>query len=443
MGLSRRRFLAGAGVLAGAGALGACSSGREPAEPRRSRPNVLYVTVDDLGTTLGVYGDAQVHSPNIDAFASQSLLFDRAYCQIANCSPSRTSILTGLRPETTGLIPQEHDWQAALPGARSLPRVFRDDGYRTVSVGKIFDDRGGGPDDCWDERFEPGGVADSSLAIEQLSSLAAGPDPFLLAVGYSQPHCPWDPTPDSMSEYDPAAVELLGPGRTFDPEMQECAGASAPTVSDDEAREITARYFGEVTDADAAFGALLGELERLDLADDTIVIFWSGDHGFHLGQNDWWGKWTCYDAATRVPLIMRVPGRTTAGSRAPGIVECVDMFPTLVELCDLPQPPQTLDGLSFVPLLEDPTRSWKHSAFSVFGAFDEIGQRSIKTPQYDFIRIEANLLRPESRHLYDLDADPTEATDLWTPDSHIAAVLEERLELGPSAALPTAPPITF
>ena len=162
--VSRRDFLAGAAAAAGAAALGVGCSSSEGDD----RPNVVYVSVDDLGTTLGAYGAEQVVSPHIDAFAARSVLFERCHCQIAICSSSRTSILAGVRPERSGLIPQDHDWQAALPGAKSLPRLFRDQDYTTSSVGKIFDPRGGGPDDCWDDQVSEWGVEDSAVAIEKL-----------------------------------------------------------------------------------------------------------------------------------------------------------------------------------------------------------------------------------------------------------------------------------
>jgi iduronate 2-sulfatase len=436
--VSRREFLAGATAAASAAALGmGCSS-----HDGDDRLNVLYVSADDLGTTLGAYGSDQVASPYIDAFASRSVVFERCHCQIAICSSSRTSILAGVRPERSGLIALDHDWQAAMPGAQSLPRLFRDQGYQTTSIGKIFDPRGGGPDDCWDDQVSEWGVEDSTVAIEKLKHLAAGDGPFFLAVGYTQPHCPWDPAAEAMAAYDVDSIELLGPGRTFAGGMQECAGANAQEVTDAEAREITARYFGEITEIDRAFGELLASVDELGLFDNTIVIFWSGDHGFHLGQNGRWGKWSCYDAATRVPLMMWVPGMTTSGQRTAGIVECIDMYPTLVDLCGLDLPPQVLDGLSFAPLLEAPTMDWKHSAFSVWG-LKEVGVWSVTTAQYNYIESVGNLLQAPTFELYDLIADPRETVDLFTTRPEIAEVMAERLQLGPDAALPDAPPIAW
>lgn len=431
--ISRRRFVAGGAAAAAAAAatsFGIAQSGRA-----RKPPNVIWFTADDLGTTLGAYGSSQVVSPSIDAFAKRSVLFDRCYCQIAICSSSRTSILTGVRPETSGLIALNHDWKAALPGAKSLPLLFREAGYRTTSIGKIFDHRGGGPDDCWDEDITEKPEPGSTIVTQRLSALADGPDPFFLAVGQGQPHCPWEPSPESAAQYDVASLELLGPGRTFLGDMQRCAGASESVVGDAEAREITARYFGEVTDLDRAFGQLLAAVDDLGLMDNTIVIFWSGDHGFSLGQNDRWGKWSCYRAATQVPLMMAIPGTRTAGARAQGFVECVDMFPTLVELCGLATPPQALEGLSFAPVLADPTIGWKQAAFNVWG-IDRVERRSIKTMQHDYIETRANPLRAASVEIYDLLADPDETTNLYEEGSELAEGLANRLRLGPNAALP-------
>lgn len=435
--ISRRQFVAAGAAAAAAATFGLSRSGRA-----RKRPNVIWFTADDLGTTLGAYGSSQVVSPHIDAFAKRSVLFERCYCQIAICSSSRTSILTGVRPETSGLIPLEHDWQAAMPDAKSLPRLFREAGYRTTAVGKIFDSRGGSPDDCWDEDISHPPTADSTVPVDRLKQLASGGDPFFLAVGYSEPHCPWEPTSASAAQYDPTTLDLLGPGRDFTGGMQTCAAASLPVVGDAEAREITARYFGEVTDLDRAFGRLMTSVDELGLMEDTIVIFWSGDHGFSLGQNDRWGKWSCYQAATRVPLMMAIPGMATAGTRAGGIVECVDMYPTLVELCDLGRAPQALEGLSFAPVLADPSIDWKRSAFNVWG-IDGVGQRSIKTAQYNYIETMPNLLREAGVEVYDLFEDPAETTNLFSEGSEVADVLAERLRLGPDAARPDAPPIAW
>ncbi len=248
-----------------------------------------------------------------------------------------------------------------------------------------------------------------------------------------------DPDDESLAAYDVDSIELMGPGRTFEGGMRESAGASAEVVSDDEAREITARYLAEVTQMDRAFGRLIDRIDELGLFETSIVIFWSGDHGFHLGQNDRWGKWSCYTAATHVPLMMSVPGRTVAGSRAPGLVECVDMYPTLVELCGLEPPPQELEGLSFAPVVDDPAVPWKHATFAVWG-LEEVGERSITTAGYNYIDVLPRPLADGSVELYDLVEDPSETTDVALERPDVTSELARRLDEGPSAALPDAPP---
>jgi iduronate 2-sulfatase len=221
--------------------------------------------------------------------------------------------------------------------------------------------------------------------------------------------------------------------------MRECAGAGADVVSDGEARGMTARYLAEVTEMDRAFGRLVDRIDELGLFETSIVLFWSGDHGVHLGQNGRWGKWSCYTAATHVPLMMSVPGRTTAGTRAPGVVECVDMYPTLVDLCGLASPPQELEGLTFAPVIDDPDREWKHAAFAVWGLWGKITEEAVTTPTHNYIEVLPRPLAEGHVELYDLVADPREEHDVAGERPHVTAVLAARLEEGPSSALPDAP----
>ena len=171
------------------------------------------------------------------------------------------------------------------------------------------------------------------------------------------------------------------------------------------------------------------EAEDLGLLANTIVIFWSGDHGYSLGEQGTWGKWTNYDVVTRIPLIMTVPGMRTSGRRTPALVEAVDMYPTLVELCGLPTPPQELDGVSFVPLLSSPTRPWKQAAFSYGAPYG--GTRAMKTARYDLISYGA-----AGYELFDLDQDPMETRNLAHEEPQLLAGLVRQLEAGPAAARP-------
>ncbi len=363
--LSRRAFITGAGASAALAFVG-CSSSKTP--PSRSNPpaprrNVLYFTADDLGARLGVYGNPHAHTPHADAFANQSLLFERCYCQVAICGASRISILTGIRPEKSHIFGLTEQWRQRLPGAVSLPRVFRNAGYHTYGVGKINDPRNGPLDDAWtvDETSE-GGVTGSKPALDMLGRVAQdSAAPFFLAIGTREPHCPWTPTAQSLDTYKNDPVPVEAPGR----QMDASCGYPDKTLTDARAQYLTELHYASITDVDTIFGDVMRKAEELGLLQNTIVIFWSGDHGYSLGENGVWGKWTDYDVVTKIPLLMTVPGMRTAGRRTRALVEAVDMYPTLLELCGLPLPPQHLDGVSFVPLFSEPQRPWKTAAFNV------------------------------------------------------------------------------
>ncbi len=442
-GPTRRAVLIGLGAVGAGAALTGLVVTRPDDEPSRRaptddrHPNVLYVTADDLGTRLGAYGHPLISTPRIDAFAEEALLFERAYAQIAICGASRSSILTGLRPETTGVMGNADQWQDASPGAMTLMRRFRDAGYRTYGVGKIEDPRNGPLDDPWDERWKGNREAQPAEALDLLDQVAEGDGPWLAAIGFHQPHCPWDPTERSLARYE--GVDVMpeaGPQReVFAGFIPECTPETRPevdedttgrvTLGDDEVADIVRRYLASVTDVDTMFGEVLDRAADRGLLENTIVIFWSGDHGFQLGDNGW-GKWTCYDAATRIPLIMQLPDRASAGERATGLVEAVDMYPTLVELCGLEDPPQELDGVSFAPVFEQPDRTWKSAAFNTYGR-----SRSVKTDRYNLIVRDDDTI-----WLFDLVEDPDELDDLSTTRPDLVADLKAILAAGPAAALP-------
>jgi iduronate 2-sulfatase len=430
--LSRRDFLAGGGACL-AVALSACASGghaRSMSSPSSTRPNVLYFTADDLGARLGVYGNPHVHTPHADAFAKQSLLFERCYCQCAICGASRISILTGVRPEKTHIFGLTEQWRQRLPEAVSMVRRFRDAGYRTYGIGKINDTRNGALDDAWTvDQTSEGGVTDSTQPIEMLRRVAAdSAKPFFLAIGTRQPHCPWTPSPASLSTYKNDPVPVEAPGR----QMDNSCGYPDTTLTESRAQYFTELHYASITDVDTTFGAVMKKAEELGLLDNTIVIFWSGDHGYSLGEQGVFGKWTDYDVVTKIPLLMKVPGMRTAGRRTPALVEAVDMYPTLVELCRLSPPPQHLDGVSFVPLFSDPQRQWKKAAFNISAPYG--GRRSIKTQRYDFIVTT----KSGEVELYDLTRDPMEAHNLAASSPDLVATLRRQLEAGPDAAKPPA-----
>jgi len=395
----------------------------------QDKPNILLIYADDLAPLLGCYGHTQVKSPEIDAFAKEAVLFEEVHCQVAICTASRTSILTGVRPSTSGLYGLNHDFKRTLPGNISMPKHFSNHGYKTIAMGKIADPRGGDWSDQWDD-FHRGSRIESSIATDKLKQLATESKPWFLAVGFSEPHCPWNPSTESRALYNVSEIELQGPGRSRPTDYRrDCYGENKSVISDYEAQETTMRYYATVTDLDKKVGAVLQAARDLGMFSNTIIVFWSGDHGFHLGENYHWGKWENYRASTWVPLIMRVPGRGKPGARVTGLVETIDMYQTLMDLTGLPDPDCELEGYSFAPLLDKPDQPWKIAVFS----HDISGERrAVKTKRYDYIKDENG----DNKELFDMIKDPKETTNIAKNNSDIIKRMEEVYSAGWEKAIP-------
>jgi arylsulfatase A-like enzyme len=498
---------------------GACSA----AEAKKY--NVLFIAVDDLKPLLGCYGAAGVKSPNIDSLAARGLAFNRAYCQQAVCSPTRTSLLTGHRPDSTGVYDlQTHFRNAGLPDVVTLPQDFKNNGYHTQSLSKIYH---GGYDDppSWSEPSwfprQPGGsewhdpdtvtrlrqrraeaAADerpkakgkgkkartvsqdvrgpawenfdapeeeypdgrtAAHAVEVLRERAKDKDtPFFLAVGFIKPHLPfispkkyWDlyneadlklaPNPFPPKDVPAVAMTTFGELRAY-----EGIPAKGP-LSDAQAMKMIHGYYAAVSFMDAQVGKVLAELDRLGLRDSTIVILW-GDHGWHLGDHGLWCKHTNFESATHVPLIISVPGQKTAGSHSDALVEFVDIYPSLAELCGLPTPPG-LEGTSFAPLIEQPSRSWKTAAFSQYPRAGGVMGYTMRTERYRYTewvkgpkdgrKVHAGWptawgQEVVGRELYDHEKDPEENVNLAEQPEmkDKAAELSKTLHAGWKEALP-------
>jgi iduronate 2-sulfatase len=376
-----------------------------------ARPNVLFIAVDDLRASLGCYGDAVAITPSIDALAARGTRFDAAYCQQAVCSPSRTSLLTGRRPDTARVWDLTTHFRSTLPGAVTLPQYFKQHGYRTAAIGKIFHDGGvmddaaswsvppqlddvpkrddyrdevnrrGGPagkaapfefENAADGDYPDGRLAD--LAIAEIARRAAAPtEPFFLALGLRKPHLPFTAP---RKYWDLYAGREIPPPRV----PQAPIGAPAAALHDsaelrgyagmaalgelDPARiaELRRAYYAAVSFTDAQIGRVLAALAAAGLDRNTIVVFFS-DHGVHLGEHGLWVKTTNYEADTRVPLIIARPGQTGAATAA--LSELLDVYPTLVDLCGLPAAP-AVEGRSLRPWLENPATHGRGAAFSQF-----------------------------------------------------------------------------
>jgi len=418
----RRLFAALLLVLVGLAA--ASGSSRARAESRRPL-NVLMIAVDDLKPALGCYGDPLAQSPHIDRLAARGLVFNRAYCQQAVCSPSRNSLLTGRRPDTIKIYDLPTHFRTTLPDVVTLPQQFMQHGYHTEGMGKIYHTGRGNYDDVyswsipsWPERMrgpiprergQAGGappvaspapapprqptrrergpayaapdVADDDLfdgklanhAIERLRALKGEGKPFFMAVGFHKPHLPFVAPKRYWDRHDPTKfslpqVKTLPEGAPAYVgngmgELRQYAGTPLRgPVPDEMARSLIHGYYASVSYMDAQLGKVLGELDRLGLRESTIVVLW-GDHGWHLGDHGLWTKHTPFEQATRAPLILSVPGMKSAGRRTDALVEFVDLYPTLCELAGVPSG-SGLEGTSLAPLLSQPGRAWKRAAFS-------------------------------------------------------------------------------
>jgi len=476
------------------------------------RPNVLFIVVDDLNVALGSYLDlappphyATVKTPNIDRLAAQGVRFEYAYVQNPVCSPSRASMLSGLRPTSTDIYGNKTSWRDKLDDdLRLLPEHFHDFGYFTARVGKIshnthehaiswdvskfalsrqlgmrFHFPGYLPgtdlseerDNTWtkgsedgmsrDEVFAtsrgPGGLPlcwrattesprmtpDGTTATRIIQLLAENRDkPFFIAAGFHKPHQPWVGPVSFFEQHPVDKIQLpkTPPGDTDDiPDPAFQIGKDDTNHTDRQKKQAIAAYHAMVTMTDSYVGELLDALELLELDDSTIVVFTS-DHGFHLNEHGGlWRKSTLFEESTRVPLIVRLPRGQFAGQVAGGLVELVDLYPTLIDLAGLPKPAHALEGTSFKPLLEDSDRDWKSAAFSEYKREGYHG-RTLREKRYRYT--EWTPLPGKDgetmRELYDLEEDPFEYDNLAVTGAHdvLIAELSRRLEAGWREALP-------
>ena len=441
-----------------------------------ARPNVLFIAVDDLRPELGCYGNPIIKSPNIDRIAKAGVVFNRAYCQQAVCSPSRSSLLTGTRPDTTKVWDLKTHFRTALPDVVTLPQLFKNNGYFVQGMGKIyhsgFDDapswsvplgtpnaeaygsaesraivtkkrlkaiaegkneqeaagRARGPAfegaDVPDTTFHDGVLAD--MAVAALRDLQKKTNqPFFLAVGFIRPHLPFVSPKKYWDLYDPAKIPLApNPFRPTNAppyallnsaELRNYDRIPQDRIPDDLARQLKHGYYAAVSYMDAQVGRVLDELDKLHLTDNTIVILW-GDHGWKLGEHDAWTKHSNVENDTWAPLIVSVPKAKTAGAHSDALVEFVDIYPTLAELAGLPLP-KHLEGTSFRPLLEDPQRPWKKAAFSQFprpNGNKRLMGYTMKTDRYRFTMwLQRNdHSQVEAIELYDHKVDPQENNNI-------------------------------
>jgi arylsulfatase A-like enzyme len=440
----------------------------EGATPDHERPNVLFVVVDDLRPQLGCYGHSQMKTPHMDTFAKGGLLFNQAFCQQAVCSPSRISVLTGRRPDTTKIYDLQTHNRKTMPDVVTLPQHFKNNGYHSQGFGKVYH---GGLDDelSWSvphtpnramqyadpeiiatvkrngaEGWEQGGknkgpalevancadneLPDGYIADKAIHAMRAVRNkPFFIAVGFEKPHLPFVAPQKYFEPYPLEAIHLptdqTAPDGAPDialtnwSEMRPYQGIPKQgPLTNRQAKELIRAYYAAVSFADAQVGRILDELNKLGLSDNTIVILW-GDHGYQLGEQGLWCKHTNYENSTRTVLMIRAPGHTRTNTHTDALVELIDIYPTLCELVGLTKP-SGLEGTSFVPLLTTPERTWKRAVFSQYPRNgNNVMGYSVRTARYRYTEWRNNWRTPEkanvlARELYDHKSDPRETRNV-------------------------------
>jgi len=433
------------------------------AEP--SRPNVLFISVDDMNNDLGCYGHPLVKSPNIDRLAKAGTRFDRAYCQFPLCSPSRTSLMTGLRPDTTQVYDLQKHFREVMPDVVTLSQLFRNNGYYAARVGKVYHYGNPGQigtdglDDpaSWEHKVNPSGrdkveeklitnytpkrglgsslsfmkaegtdeeQTDGMVATEAIKLMEANKEkPFFLAAGFYRPHCPYIAPKKYFDLYPIEKVTMPQSSWGYLQNVPDPALSSTKPwpwfgVTEMQSREALQGYWATISFVDAQVGRLLDALDRLKLTDNTVVVFWS-DHGYHVGDHGLWKKQSLFERSARVPLIISAPGQKSKGVATGRPVELVDIYPTLADLCGL-TPPANLAGKSLRPLLDNAEASWDKPAFTQVwrGGFSG---HSVRTVQYRYTEWDHG---DKGAQLYDYSKDPQEQQNLVADPAYIQVVAE-------------------
>lgn len=417
--------------------------------PCSARKNVLFIISDDLRPQLGAYYGPNfpspvhppMHTPNLDALASRSLLLKRAYVQQALCSPSRTSFLTGRRPDTTRVWDLDHYFRNVSGNFTTLPEYFKLQGYKTFGMGKVYHGNMLDPP-SWSEPYFHGvanfesrdhswrAVPDAELkdtplidrqiadnAIQTLRSLAseakAGVTNFFMAVGFQKPHLPFVFPESVMQNYYPETTIRL-PDNPYAPvhmpniawysnsELRSqyadirklnTSGSINTTFPDQVTLDLRRAYYSAVTWMDSLVGDVINELENLGLANNTIISF-VGDHGWQLGEHGEWSKMTNFELSTHAPMLIRIPGLTDSGIMTERLTEFVDLYPTIVEAAGLGSIPSCpleslnvptcSEGTSLLPLISDPNTAIKRAAFSQYPRRENIMGYSIRTERFRY-----------------------------------------------------------
>lgn len=443
-----------------------------------AKRNVLFISIDDLRPELNCYGMSHIHSPNIDRLAQQGTLFKRAYCQQAVCNPSRASLMTALRPDTSRVWSLQTHFRDNVPDVVTIPQHFMNNGWHSQGMGKIYHTGHGNRDDkfSWsvphktprisnylkeenlniirenrkkqkedksyrwsngpptemmdvpDNAYRDGATTD--VAIQTMREKKG--EPFFLAVGFSKPHLPFCAPKKYWDLYDPKKITM--PDNPYPAkgspdyalanfgELRKYYGIPAEgPVSEEEAIRMIHGYYACVSYVDALVGKLLDELDALGLADNTSVVLW-GDHGWKLGEHGSWCKHSNVELDTNAPLICSDPD-LPKGQVSNALVEFVDIFPALCELSGLDIPGH-VEGDSFVPLMRNPNLPWKKAAFSQYPRGNNRMGYSMKTDQYRYTEWVTRDDKREilARELYDHIKDPAENVNVANDAAYASVV---------------------
>jgi iduronate 2-sulfatase len=457
-----------------------------------AKPNVLFIMADDFRPEMGSYGSTAL-TPHLDKLAARSVQFERAYCQQAVCNPSRSSLLTGLRPDTLRLWNNGTHFRELNPEVTTLPLWFKEQGYTTRCVGKIFHnwhtaekgDRrswsadeflhyanhgadtpqiqgtlppnlvkmGGGrgyPEQgitsCHDVPDEA--YYDGRVAVEAVRVLSEVKDkPFFLAVGFWKPHAPFNAPKKYWYLYERSKLPVLNGARpegapeiAFHQSTEILGPVNKQTpVSEELAAEMRHGYFANISYMDAQIGKVLEALEKSGAADNTIIVFFS-DHGYHIGEHSLWGKTSDFEFDAHVPLLISDLRPEHRGKKTRALAELVDLFPTLVDLCELPQPGK-LDGVSLVPVLRDPVQSVKTAAFTQHPRPAYYDREPSKQPKAMGYSIRTDQVRytewrdwvtkeVTARELYLTEQDPAELKNHASDPAQAAVLSAAEKQLG-------------
>lgn len=446
-------------------------------EAKGNRFNVLFIAIDDLNDWVGCLGgNPQAITPNFDRFArNHAMVMNRAYCPSTVCGPTRTALLTGKHATNTGVYGNGHNLKHApkAQNLETLPEYFGNRGYHTLTRGKIFHKHGdpnapNGVDEgqwafhefvkakgsngltLWEEKPALDGVksggspftwgavkgpkektkdyATCSWAAKQLERDFKG-KPFFMAVGVSKPHLPWHVPQEFFDLYSLEEIEAASFKRNDLDDIVRKNGKPIfkPTsrfrLADENNmhKQANRAYLACVSYADHSLGVLFDALEKSKHANNTIVMIW-GDHGWHLSEKMHYGKTGLWEESARVPFFVNVPGLTTPNTKCDGVVNLLDMYPTLLELCGLPPNPKN-DGRSFAPLLANPSMEWKYPTLTTY----QFKNHSITDGRYRYTWYGGRADGAEE--LYDHDFDPLEHDNLANNPEYKAVIVRLRKHL--------------